>query len=96
MGFAEDARRTVLKDLKTNTSLVKDPLNEKKLAEWGDALTTLAANFMAGGFTVDPKSYPSTCKYCVLPSLCRVAEVMAGIEIEDDLEEEDVEDSADA
>jgi probable DNA repair protein len=50
---------------------------EKKLESWQPELERLASNFLAGQAEVDPKNpvgAKSTCKYCHLNSLCRVAE----------------------
>ncbi|MGH8503191.1 MAG: PD-(D/E)XK nuclease family protein [Gammaproteobacteria bacterium] len=55
-------------------------------ADWKRALTALADDIRRGRATVDPKRYPKTCKYCGLPALCRVNEIMgaAGTDVERD------------
>lgn len=55
---------------------------------WSNFLEQLATQFAAGNATVDPKRLPQTCRYCELPTLCRINErggaVVAGaIEDED-------------
>ena len=39
---------------------------------WKDALDRLGSEFMAGHAVVDPKRGADTCRYCALPSLCRI------------------------
>jgi ATP-dependent helicase/nuclease subunit B len=96
VGRVEDAEKTVLKDLSKNSGLVRKPLNETTLAEWTNALSDLADQFMSGDAAVAPKSYPKTCRYCPLPALCRVAETIVPIEAADEEPvEEDEEDSVD-
>jgi ATP-dependent helicase/DNAse subunit B len=85
-GRVEEATKTVFKGLKGQSDLVKNPLTEDTLGEWADALSNLADQFLAGAAAVAPKHYPKTCKYCALPSLCRVAETLIEREI-DDLED---------
>ena len=80
IGRAEDARKTVQKDLGSNSGLLRNPLNENVLSEWRSALSNLADKFLAGDAAVEPKSYPRTCQYCALDALCRVAETMVPIE----------------
>jgi probable DNA repair protein len=55
---------------------------------WSSVLERLAMQFAAGDAAVDPKRLPQTCRYCDLPTLCRINErggtVVAGaIEDED-------------
>ena len=55
---------------------------------WSRVLERLAMQFAAGDAAVDPKRLPQTCRYCDLPTLCRINErggtVVAGaIEDED-------------
>jgi ATP-dependent helicase/DNAse subunit B len=42
--------------------------------QWKAALELLGQQFSNGEAQVDPKKYPTTCTYCGLPGLCRVAE----------------------
>jgi ATP-dependent helicase/nuclease subunit B len=79
-GRVENATATVSNELKAQDDLVKAPLNETILGEWSDALSNLADDFLLGNAAVAPKSYPETCKYCALPSLCRVAETAVALE----------------
>ena len=62
------------------------------IATWQPELERLATNLLAGDAEVDPKNLPGTtnssCEYCHLESLCRVAEVVAPAD-EDDEEESD-------
>ncbi len=41
---------------------------------WSDVLERLAMSFAAGDAAVDPKRLPQTCRYCDLPTLCRINE----------------------
>jgi ATP-dependent helicase/DNAse subunit B len=41
---------------------------------WSRVLERLATNFAAGEAAVDPKRLPLTCRYCDLPTLCRINE----------------------
>ncbi len=55
---------------------------------WSDVLERLAIRFAAGDAAVDPKRLPQTCRYCDLPTLCRINErggmVTAGAADDDD------------
>jgi ATP-dependent helicase/nuclease subunit B len=55
---------------------------------WSIVLERLAMQFAAGDAAVDPKRLPQTCRYCDLPTLCRINErggtvVVAAVEDED-------------
>jgi ATP-dependent helicase/nuclease subunit B len=76
-------------NLDAKHALVKNPLDEETRGAWSDALSKLADQFLAGDASVAPKSYPKTCKYCALPSLCRVAESVVALEPEDQQREMD-------
>jgi len=41
---------------------------------WSSVLERLAVQFAAGNAAVDPKRLPQTCRYCDLPTLCRINE----------------------
>ena len=41
---------------------------------WSGMLERLAIRFAAGDAAVDPKRLPQTCRYCDLPTLCRINE----------------------
>ena len=82
-GRVEEPTRTVFKGLNGRSDLVKNPLTEDTLGEWADALSNLADEFLTGAAAVAPKHYPKTCRYCALPSLCRVAETLIEREIDD-------------
>lgn len=44
------------------------------IAEWRKVLDQLGHDFRAGQAIVDPKQPPQTCRYCKLPSLCRIGQ----------------------
>ena len=80
IGRAQDATKTVTRELVRNSGLLNNYLNEGILTEWSSALKNLADQFLAGDAAVEPKSYPKTCGYCSLAALCRVAETVIPIE----------------
>lgn len=43
-----------------------------QVEDWRDVLTRLAEEFSAGRAPVDPKQYPTTCRYCEQRVLCRL------------------------
>ncbi len=55
---------------------------------WSNVLQRLAMQFAVGDAAVDPKRLPQTCRYCDLPTLCRINErggtVTAGAADDDD------------
>ena len=44
------------------------------LQHWRNVLEGLAREFIEGAAAVEPKSIASSCRYCALPGLCRIAE----------------------
>ena len=72
-------------------------LDEEMLGGWSDALSVLADRFLFGHADIAPKSYPRTCTYCELGTLCRVAETALVLEVEnaEDLESQDYETKTD-
>jgi hypothetical protein len=52
--------------------------------EWRRVVDQLGSNFLRGDAAVDPKYPGKTCELCDLHSLCRIAEVRAGGEAEDE------------
>jgi probable DNA repair protein len=52
------------------------------LEQWRRILETLAHEFMSGTARVTPKSYPDSCKYCDLATLCRINELRERLEEE--------------
>ncbi len=49
----------------------------ERIAEWRVVMERLAAEFRSGHAEPDPKLAAKTCRYCPLPSLCRIAEGQA-------------------
>ncbi|MCP4409461.1 MAG: PD-(D/E)XK nuclease family protein [Gammaproteobacteria bacterium] len=43
--------------------------------QWRKILEGLAREFLAGEAQVTPKTYPESCRYCDLPTLCRINEL---------------------
>lgn len=62
------------------------PDGEASLADtikaWGVVLETLGRDYRLGMAAVDPKNPQQTCRYCALPSLCRISQ--GTVELEDD------------
>jgi ATP-dependent helicase/nuclease subunit B len=56
------------------SNLEKNTLWQSLLSYWQSILGSLAKDFMQGVALVSPKSYPQTCQYCHLMSLCRMNE----------------------
>ncbi len=54
-----------------------------RLPEWTRVVDQLGANFLRGDAAVDPKHPPKTCEFCMLHSLCRIAELREGVEIDE-------------
>ena len=88
-GHVENEATFVTNAKAHQTALVETRLDEELLGEWSDALSNLADGFLAGEAWVSPKSYPKTCKYCALPSLCRVAETAVAREPRDEPRDND-------
>jgi probable DNA repair protein len=57
---------------------VKAPGGEATLADsieaWGEVLEKLGQDYRLGMAAVDPKKADQTCRYCALPSLCRIGQ----------------------
>lgn len=49
---------------------------QARLANWRDALSRLAWEFLDGHAAVAPRHHPHTCKHCDLGPLCRVTEML--------------------
>jgi ATP-dependent helicase/nuclease subunit B len=48
------------------------------IEEWQSTLSALSEDFYQGRAAVSPKSYPTTCAYCHLSSVCRIYEQDSG------------------
>ncbi|MFZ0663198.1 MAG: PD-(D/E)XK nuclease family protein [Acidobacteriaceae bacterium] len=79
-GTVTDLNRQLLPDAKATSALGKIAYSEAMRDEWEGALLALAADFLRGEAAVDPKDGSSTCKYCPMPGLCRVAEMRDPLE----------------
>ena len=47
---------------------------QEVVAAWRADLARIAAGFVAGAASVDPKQYPNTCRYCDVKPFCRIYE----------------------
>ncbi len=54
-------------------------------------LKQLARDFLSGRAEVDPRDYPKTCEHCGLQTLCRIQEIRAHLDAEEDSDEDDAE-----
>jgi probable DNA repair protein len=70
---------------KSKPNTRRPPLDEQ-LEEWKVTLARLAADFYHGDARVDPKKYPTTCKYCAQRTLCRLNPAL--IEVDEELDEQ--------
>ncbi len=48
------------------------------LERWHATMIQLAESFASGEAAVSPKTFPKTCNYCPLPTLCRIDELHSG------------------
>jgi ATP-dependent helicase/nuclease subunit B len=87
-GMVKDAKTQLFADIKGTSPLLQNPYSDKVRDQWSEALLNLAHDFLRGEALVDPKDGRSTCEYCPLPGLCRVAERPALLE-EDETESAD-------
>jgi ATP-dependent helicase/nuclease subunit B len=74
IGRVHDAQSSLSADLKGTSGLLRDPYTQELRDEWDATLQALAAQFLAGDASVDPKRPGVTCEHCSLPGLCRIAE----------------------
>jgi RecB family exonuclease len=74
VGRVADARQQLQENLSASSPLVNEPFDDSMRDGWQQALWQLAEEFLHGEASVDPKDGASTCQYCPLPGLCRVAE----------------------
>ena len=54
-------------------SATQAPLGDT-IRDWRDVLDRLSKDFRAGRAAVDPKDRHLTCRYCALPTLCRISQ----------------------
>ncbi len=63
---------------------VKVPEGQPPLASivgaWSEVLDRLGRDFRSGRAAVDPKDRDQTCRYCALPSLCRITQGVVELE----------------
>lgn len=86
-GSVADLNRQLFPGAKASAALGKIDYSDAMRDEWEQALLTLAADFLRGEASVDPKDGKATCEYCPMPGLCRVAEMRNPLE-EDDGDDE--------
>jgi len=85
-GHVGDAVNTLLPNLSRSSALVRDALTAEQLIDWKEHIKQLARDFLAGRAEVDPREYPKTCEHCGLQALCRIQEIRARQESEDESE----------
>ncbi|WP_446742791.1 PD-(D/E)XK nuclease family protein [Silvibacterium acidisoli] len=74
-GNIANAKEQLNASLTPRSGLVKEPYTHAMHEGWTSALLSLADEFLHGEARVAPKNGRSTCRYCALPSLCRIAEL---------------------
>ncbi|HKO68097.1 MAG TPA: PD-(D/E)XK nuclease family protein, partial [Burkholderiaceae bacterium] len=88
VGFNALAARPDLLPVRGNQWKTLYPSWSAVVNYWSEVLERLATSFAAGEAAVDPKRLPQTCRYCDLPTLCRINErggvVTVGIDEDDD------------
>jgi ATP-dependent helicase/nuclease subunit B len=75
---------TLFADLKSTSTLAKNPLSVQQLEDWDRYIEQLAKDFLAGRAEVDPSDYPKTCERCGLQTLCRVDQNRIALEGDED------------
>jgi hypothetical protein len=85
-GRVRDARTMLFADIGKQTALVKDPLDDAKIAGWRAVVERLASEFRAGRAGVDPLKGSKTCANCGLQAVCRVTERRDAAELIEDEE----------
>jgi ATP-dependent helicase/nuclease subunit B len=91
-GFAGrvlDARSQLLRDLGSQSALVKRPFTAEELIDWRDYIEKMAMDFIEGHAEVNPREYPRTCEHCGLEALCRIRENRTLADDDEDGEELD-------
>jgi ATP-dependent helicase/nuclease subunit B len=73
-GCVKSAQTQLLPTLGDRSALVTDPYSSQMRNDWAQVLANLAAQFLVGDATVDPRR-PSVCDRCEFPGLCRKAEL---------------------
>jgi hypothetical protein len=87
-----DPTGTLMAGLKGTSALVKNPLTAEQLEDWRDYIERMARDFLAGRADVDPREYPDTCDHCGLQTLCRIQEIRARFDAEDEPDNQEVAD----
>ena len=85
-GYFANPSETLFADLKPTHGFRKNPLTQRMLAQWKQAIEELAEDYMQGRADVDPRNGDKTCASCGLQTLCRIHELShpAGDEAEKD------------
>jgi probable DNA repair protein len=71
-GRLADAKATLLPELRSTSSLLKNPLKLEDLDAWRECIEQLAEDFVQGKAEVDPQDTQTSCEHCGLESLCRI------------------------
>jgi len=79
VGAVADLNRQLLPGAKSTSALGGTVYTDEMRSNWENALLALAADFLRGEATVDPKDAKS-CVSCPMPGLCRVKEVFDPLE----------------
>ena len=90
-GHVGDAKATLFAGLPPTATLVKNPSHRRTAHRLEGPHRELARDFLAGRAEVDPRDYPKTCERCGLQTLCRIQEIRAHLDAEEDSDEDDAE-----
>jgi RecB family exonuclease len=83
IGRVANAQQQLQANLPASNPLVNQRYDKGMRDGWQSALLHLAEEFLRGEASVDPKHGATTCQYCPLPGLCRIAEVEGSAETDD-------------
>lgn len=83
-GRVRNAQTQLCSDLKSSSSLVREPYTDSMRNDWARVLENLAEQFLQGDATVDPRE-PAVCDQCHLHGLCRIAELNPAIDADDEV-----------
>jgi ATP-dependent helicase/nuclease subunit B len=91
-GCVGDPVATLIPGLKSFSALARNAMTIEQLEDWRDCIEQLAKDFLNGRAEVDPREYPKTCERCGLQTICRIQELQAVVEGDEDGEDVEADD----
>jgi len=95
-GIVHSGKTMSLKGYATDSSLLTKLVSKKEAStleeqveRWRRVLSDLATDFYRGDARVDPREYPTTCKYCAQRLFCRLDPSSLEDDLDEDLQAED-------